>query len=439
MAEHSTRSLDPREAREPTAVRVEVVNGTAAGRTARVEVGAKIRIGTRDDCALQIDDDTVSRQHLEIQCEAAGVVLVDLGSKNGSWFAGSQFTRLVVQPPAAVRVGGVELRITVAAGAALPRFGALVGTSAAMRAAFDLMARVAPSELPVLIRGETGTGKELAARAIHDASDRAARPYAVVDLAAIAPSMIESELFGHVRGAFTGAAADRAGAFEDAKAGTVFLDEIGELDLAAQPRLLRVLETGEIKRLGSNTYRKSGARIIAATNRDLAAEITAGRFRADLFHRIAGIAIELPPLRDRPDDIPVLIAHFAAQFPAALPRPVVPPETLAAMQRYEWPGNVRQLRKVLERATLLAAGGAITAELLGLEVRAPIAATPARAAGEPLLPFKEAKQRLVDVWEREYLEQIIAASTGNVTRAAQVAGIARVHLHRLLKKHGLES
>jgi len=425
----STRSLDEPTRRVPLGVRIE-----AAGKHATVAAGGRAIVGSRDDCELVVSDDTVSRQHLEVRSEPAGIVLVDLGSKNGSWFGGNRFTQIVVRPPATIRIGGVELRI--GAHEPAPRFGGMVGASLAMQRAFEMMSRVAVSDVAVLIRGETGTGKELAARAIHDGSPRSDKPYVVVDLAAIAPSMIESELFGHVRGAFTGATTDRAGVFEEARDGTVFLDEIGELDLASQPRLLRVLETGEVKRVGANRYTKTRARVIAATNRDLEAEIAAGRFRADLYHRLAGLTIELPPLRERGDDIPYLIAYLRERWPASLPPLDLPAPTIAAMQRYEWPGNVRQLVKVIERAALLAGGGAITPELLGV---APAAASamPAAVPDGPIESFKVAKQRLVDAWEREYLETILDAAGGNITRAAEIAGVARVHLHRLLKKHAL--
>jgi two-component system nitrogen regulation response regulator GlnG len=430
VAMDRTHSLERGAPRHEGRIRIE------AGRQAiELSPGETKRIGSSSDADLVLQDTTVSRQHLEVTLGEDGLVMTDLGSKNGSWFGGSQFTRLVIAPPAAIRVGAVELRIRAAETRETARFGELVAVSAAMRAAFDVMTKVAASDLPILIRGETGTGKELAARAIHTASRRADKPYVVVDLAALTPGVIESELFGHARGAFTGATTDRAGAFDDARGGTVFLDEIGELDLEVQPRLLRVLESGEVKRVGENTYKQTRARIVAATNRDLTEEIAATRFRSDLFHRLAGIEIVLPPLRDRLDDLPVLIDHFANSRSSTMPPIDLPGETLAAMTHYAWPGNVRQLYKVIERAAVLAGGGAITPQLLGLTEAPDV--EPAEPLTGDVGPFKEAKQRLVDAWELDYVRRLLAAADGNVTRAASLAGLARVHLHRLLRKHRL--
>jgi DNA-binding NtrC family response regulator len=299
----------------------------------------------------------------------------------------------------------------------------MVATSPGMRAAFALLRRVVDHDAPVLVLGETGTGKELVARGLHDESRRGKEPFVVVDLGALSAGVIESELFGHVRGAFTGAVAERAGAFEAAGAGTVFLDELGEMPLALQPRLLRALESGDTKRVGANRYLRTHARVVAATNRDLAAEVEDRTFREDLYHRLAVVVVTLPPLRDRPEDIPLLVDLIVGD------RGVVPRATRDALAEHDWPGNVRQLRHVLERALILAPGGTITAELLGLGV----ATEPRRE----LAPFKDAKQRLVDAWEREYVAELVERSAGNLSAAARRAGIARGHLHRLLRKHGI--
>jgi len=300
-----------------------------------------------------------------------------------------------------------------------------------MRQLFALLERIAPSEASVLVLGETGTGKELCAEALHAHSLRKARPLVVVDLAAVQPNLIESELFGHVRGAFTGAVSDRAGAFERADGSTLFLDEIGELSSELQPRLLRALERGQVKRVGANDYRTVNVRVVAATNRDLLSLASEGRFREDLYHRLAVLAVRLPPLRERRDDVPMLVQALLQQ----LGRPgAIGPATLARLGAHDWPGNVRQLRNVIERAVSLSPGaGEVPPELLVLpEDRS--APTPSSSSG---LPFKEAKERLIEAFEREYLEGLLSRCGGNVSRAAREAGIDRVYLHRLLKRYAL--
>jgi DNA-binding NtrC family response regulator len=299
-----------------------------------------------------------------------------------------------------------------------------------MRALFELLARVASADAPVLIHGETGTGKELCAEALHARSARASAPFVVVDLAAIQPSLIESELFGHVRGAFTGAVADRAGAFERADGGTVFLDEVGELSAELQPRLLRALERGQVKRVGANDFKTVNVRVIGATHRDLPALAQEGRFRDDLYHRLAVLNVRLPPLRERRDDIPDLVRALLAR----LGQPdAIGPEGIAALCGHDWPGNVRELRNAVERAVSLG-------HLPGPGDFAMAAPAPApRTTGWRGLPFKVAKDKLVAAFERDYLLDLVSRCAGNISRAAREAGIDRVYLHRLLKHHGLRA
>jgi DNA-binding NtrC family response regulator len=292
-----------------------------------------------------------------------------------------------------------------------------------MRELFTLLERVAASDAPVLIEGETGTGKELCAHAIHAASVRKRKPLTICDLAAAAPSLIESELFGHVHGAFTGADRDRDGAFFCADGGSLFLDEIGELDAALQPRLLRALERSEFKPLGGEMVRVD-ARVIAATNRNLAAEVQAGRFRSDLYYRLTVLRVALPPLRVRREDIPLLVERFLGQD---APGASVDVEAMALLVDYDWPGNVRELRNVVRRATSLLAGERVI-EPRHLGIEGPVSG-PER--------FHEAKQALVSAWETEYLKQLLARSGGNMSRAARVAGLERAYLYRLVRKHGL--
>jgi DNA-binding NtrC family response regulator len=315
------------------------------------------------------------------------------------------------------------------------RFGDLIGASVPMRALFALLERVACSDVGVLIEGETGTGKELVAEALHRASPRAARPLVICDLAGVSRSLIESELFGHVRGAFTGAERERDGAFALADSGTLFIDEIAELELDVQPRLLRALERRQVKPVGSSSWRDLEVRVIAATNRDLSAEVRAGRFREDLFHRLAVMRLRVPSLRERREDIPLLVEHLLARAGSPA-RPTEP--ALARLVAYGWPGNVRELKNVLDRALSLLGPGApdeprrIEPELLGL----PPGGRPSGTA--PVATnFREAKAQMIAAWERAYVGRLLDQAGGSITRAAREAGMDRVYLHRLLRKHGM--
>jgi len=289
-----------------------------------------------------------------------------------------------------------------------------------MRHAFALLERVAATEATVLLEGETGTGKELAAAAIHDAGPRTADPFVVVDCGSIPDNLLESELFGHERGAFTGAEKSRAGAFEEAHGGTIFLDEIGELPLPLQPALLRVLEERSVRRVGSRSARKSvDVRVVAATNRDLRAEVNAGRFRGDLFYRLAVLRVRLPSLRDRLEDLPLLVETLLRRLGATpdAKRRLTRSAFLRSLRRHSWDGNVRELRNYLERALVFGPPEPSDA-----------------AATDP--GFNASKRRAIEAFEREYLAELIAGHDENVTAAAKTAGINRVTLHRLLRKHG---
>ena len=295
-----------------------------------------------------------------------------------------------------------------------------MGSSLAMRQLFTKLERVAAGGVDVLLTGETGTGKELCARAIHQKSGRTGE-FVVLDLAGSAPSLIESEFFGHVKGAFTGADTGRMGAFEHAHRGTVFLDEVGELPLELQPRLLRALESREVKPVGGGAYRKLNFHFIAATHRDLQAQVRANRFREDLFHRLSGVTVELPPLRQRSGDIEVLVN--AMLLKRGLSTSAVSAETRSLLAGYHWPGNVRELRNVVEQVLSLGTPP---------ELRS-IAQTLA-----PHAPFKLAKEQMTAAFERDYLKHLLERHQGNVTRCAEDSGLTRVHLYRLFKKYGLE-
>jgi two-component system response regulator AtoC len=313
-------------------------------------------------------------------------------------------------------------------------FEELVGQSPAMQEVFRVVQRVADAEATVLLRGETGTGKELVARALHRRSARRDGPFVAVNCTAVPRDLIESEFFGHERGAFTGATSRRQGRFQQADGGTLFLDEIGDLDLAIQSKLLRALQEREVTRVGSDRIERVDVRVVAATNRDLEALVKDGQFRDDLYYRLDVIPVRLPPLRERPGDVPALVDHFVRSFAARLGRPVPmpPPEVLAAAAGYPWPGNVRELRNLCERAALM--GWDAVAPLLGRPaVEEPTLATPAEFS----LPLLDARARLVERFERAYLTRLLKQHRGKVGEVARAAGIAERNLYEKLKAYGL--
>jgi len=319
-------------------------------------------------------------------------------------------------------------------------FHNLVGKSERMREVYRLLEQAAGLDITVLLGGETGTGKELAARAIHYHSARKGRRFVPVNCGALPPDLVESELFGHARGAFTGAATAKRGLFEEADGGTLFLDEIGELPLPTQVKLNRALQEKEIRRVGDNAPSRVDVRVVAATHRDLRAEVTAGRFREDLFYRLNVFPVRLPALRERPEDVPLLAAHFLEKHGRAMRREMtgIDPEALRLLASHAWPGNVRELENAVERAVAIAAGPTLLARDLPAELGAPSATLP---GGAPLasLPYREAVEQAQDRVSREYLVALLTEFQGNVTRAAARAGVERESLHRLLKRHGLRS
>jgi DNA-binding NtrC family response regulator len=421
----------------PDRLRLLVLSGPEQGKQLLLERGTYL-IGKAPGCDLVLSDGEVSRQHLELQVQEGGILMRDLGSTNGSFFGGARFSEVTVGPGAVITIGTTELRLATVERSQpiLPsssdRFGELLGPSLKMREVFAILELVAQSDVAVLIEGETGTGKELCAEAIRAASPRAKGPFVVCDLAGVSRSLIESELFGHVRGAFTGADRDREGAFQQANGGTIFIDEIGELELDMQPRLLRALESRKVKQVGAAQYKEIDVRVIAATNRDLREEVKAGRFREDLYHRLAVVRVTLPTLRERKEDVPALVQEFLAGKEVE-----VPAETLALFTEYDWPGNVRELKNVIDRGlSLMGQGRALLPSLLGLEPQA-------AAGGTPQWPtvgnegFREAKERLIASWESDYVSQLLRRAGGNVSKAAREGGLDRVYLHRLIKKYGI--
>jgi DNA-binding NtrC family response regulator len=311
--------------------------------------------------------------------------------------------------------------------------GGIVGGGAAMKRVFETLRKVAPTDLTVLVRGESGTGKELVAQALHELSPRRERPFAAVNCAAIARELVESELFGHERGAFTGADARRAGRFEAANGGTLFLDEIGDMPPATQAKVLRVLQERRFERLGGTTPIEVDVRIVAATHRNLEAEIAAGRFREDLYYRLRVVEIALPPLRERREDLPALAQRLLVQVAERHGRSAktLAPAALAALGRHAWPGNVRELRNTLERAAVLCEGDVIDAGDLHLEVAA------APLPDDPSVPFSEAKRRATEEFERAYLLRALRAHGGNVSHTADAIGMVRQSLQQKMRELGL--
>jgi DNA-binding NtrC family response regulator len=405
-----------------------------------IALGARaVVVGAHGSCDLVLTDSQVSRKHAELAIADGGVRIKDLGSTNGTWWQGSRISEVVVPAGATVQFGATPVRVLGADAPTMPpsertRFGAMVGTSVAMRELFAVLELAAPTEATILIEGESGTGKELAARAVHDASPRADAPFVTVDCSAIAENLIDSQLFGHVRGAFTGADRERKGAFVEASGGTLFLDELGELPLAAQARLLRALEAQTVQPVGADRPVKVDTRVVAATHRNLSAMVASKEFRFDLFYRLAVVHVALPAVRDRLDDLPALIASFYAAR-GADPGPI-DGDNLDTLRRHGWPGNVRELRNVLERAWALSAPGA-TFRTLKLWVEAGPAAASFGEVVDTSLAFKDAKERWNDHFERRYVAGVWSAHAGNISRAAEQAGLSRRHFRELLYKHAL--
>jgi transcriptional regulator with GAF, ATPase, and Fis domain len=454
-----------------------VMSGPDAGK--EVEISKARCSGGRsiiNDLVLQ--DKAVSGTHFEIAVRDDGYRLRDLNSRNGTYVAELQIREVYLRPGVTFRAGQTQLQFQPTADVVeielskKDRFDRVVGTSAAMREIFASLEKVSPSDLTVLITGETGTGKELIARGIHNASTRRSRPFVVLDCGSIPRDLIESTLFGHEKGSFTGAVGQHRGCFEQASGGTIFLDEIGELDVHLQPKLLRVLEQREIKRVGGDKTIKVDVRVLAATNRDLRAEVNAGHFREDLYFRLSVVHVEMPPLRERRDDVASLVQHFLREVASRRGLTLsFSQDAMAALVSHSWPGNVRELRNVVERAAALSDGPVITradlvfgpdggpsliaahdlaqagasaarraaAELSGVELP-PLPSGPAifdPALLKPGLGFKQTKQTVVDAFERAYLGALLERNEGNITRSAQEAGLTRYHLRELLKRHGL--
>jgi DNA-binding NtrC family response regulator len=425
--------------------RCEVMAGPDKG-AQQVSDAPEFCIGTAEGNQLVLTDRTVSRHHCVITATPQGFMIRDLGSTNGTALGGYRIESAYLKPGALIGIGKTNVRFDN-----LPetireplsqegRYGRVLGESTAMRRIFAMLPRVAASDSTVLLEGETGTGKGLVADAVHQQSPRAAGPFVVVDCSSIPSTLLEAELFGYAKGAFTGAYMARPGVFEAANGGTVFLDEIGELPLEMQPKLLRVIEDRMIRRLGTALPVQLDVRIIAATNRDLRQEVNRGTFRSDLFYRLNIVRIRLPSLRERREDIPLLAHHFYKQFTKNEDgRP--PAELLAALVRQDWPGNVRELRSAVERAVLMEDPELWRESSGGVQLPREEGATataPAAEVFDPTLSFRAAKEEAVARWERAYLQALIRASDGNLSRAARAARMNRNHLRELLRHHHVQ-
>jgi DNA-binding NtrC family response regulator len=421
--------------------RARVVNGVDKDAVASA-VDGRLTVGTAEGATLRLKDPTVSRFHLETEWTEAGLVIRDLGSTNGTMLGPTGVREITARDAIELDLGRTRVRIEMEMGrvrresTTARSFGALIGGSAPMRAIYSVLERAAPTTVPVLITGESGTGKELAARAVHAASPRASKPFEVVDCGGLPPTLVESELFGHERGAFTGAVSEREGAFERADGGTLFLDELGELPLEVQPKLLRVLGEGEVRRVGGKKTKKVDVRVVAATNRDLRREINVGQFRGDLYYRLAVIQVRMPALRERLDDLPSLVMALFERI--RKDRGVqaeidLDEDFWTPLATYAWPGNVRELRNYLEQLLILRVAPPLEGASDVAE-RAP----GALLEGLDQLPWHNAKSELIERFERQYISTLLAQTHGNIAEAARRAGVDRGTLFRTIRRLGLK-
>lgn len=431
--------------------RLLVIEGASKGKKLDL-TRAVIRIGKRENNDLMVEDKTVSRNHLEILQTEDSYLLKDLESTNGTFINDLKVKEAYLTPGDVIRIGNTRIEFTAfdekvqIEPSTHQEFGPLFGRSRKMRQIFGILEKISPTNATVIIEGETGTGKEVVARAIHENSPRKNKSFVVFDCGGVAENLIESELFGHLKGAFTGAIATRKGAFEEATGGTVFLDEIGELSLDLQPKLLRALEQREVKKVGSNESTPIDVRVICATNRNLRKEVSEGRFREDLYYRLSVVKIQVPPLRERPDDIPFLVEKFLAsskfnQMPdGKLHVTRVEDDALKMLTRYQWPGNVRELVNILERVAPLVDGNSITGQHISYlfqEMEKEEEEATERMTVDMRLPFKEAKQKIVENFEKDYLAALLRRNNYNISKTAREAGVDRKHIRNLLKKYGI--
>jgi DNA-binding NtrC family response regulator len=421
---------------QPKAFRVHVVAGPDAGKVFRIDAasGGRVLLGQGPACALRLEDATVSRRHAAFDLVDGALKLKDLGSTNGTFVNGVRAIEVELSGGESVRVGATVLQVEPGEPGRDPapeqnRFGRFVGASPEIRRLYPTMQRIAASDVPVVIEGETGTGKEVLAESLHELGPRESGPFVVFDCTTVAANLMEATLFGHERGAFTGALNASPGVFEQAHGGTLFIDEIGDLDVALQAKLLRAIERAEVRRIGGRQWVHVNVRVIAATRRDLDHEVQAGRFRDDLFFRLAVARIELPPLRNRRKDIPLLAAYFWQELrgePSALTG-----DLLSRLEDSDWPGNVRELRNAIARKIALG------------ELSSPSSRPSLPSAGaDPLqeiidldLPFPIARDKALALFEQRYVSSVLTRHGGNVTRAAHASGVGRRYFQTIRGRH----
>jgi transcriptional regulator with GAF, ATPase, and Fis domain len=446
--EHLTGTRIRREATPATVnlrrCKLVVIKGTQRG-TEFVVTGDVFRVGKAPENDLVLADETVSRVHFEIARDAKGYLVRDLKSTNGTFLDGAEVKEAYLRAGSVIGLGACELKFTPFEERIeiLPSeqesLGEMVGKSPAMREIFGLIEKIAPTDATVMIEGETGTGKDMIARTLHQLSPRRDAAFVVVDCGAVAGTLIESELFGHEKGSFTGAVAARQGAFELASGGTVFLDELGELSLDLQPKLLRVLEQRELRRVGGTKTIKVDLRVIAATRKDLRSEVEKGKFREDLYFRLNVVPITAPSLRERREDIPLLIDSMLKKLDASHigDGAMLSEASRVALMAHDWPGNVRELRNVIERALALGADPGLLVAPLGPTDVGKGAQLRDGVEFEPGVSFRETKEKWTELFERRYLSWLIRRSDGNISKAARDADMDRKYLHKLLRKYGI--
>lgn len=434
------------------AVAALIVSGPDEGK--RHEGSDALTIGTADGNDLVLTDRTVSGFHVRASRGASGIVLEDRRSTNGTFVGDVRIERAVVPAGTDVALGESVVRFSDAGDVEVDvleveELAGLRGRTPGMRRLLAQIAKAAKSDVPVLVNGESGVGKELVARALHELGPRRSGPFVTVDCASLSPTLIASELFGHEKGAFTGADRRHVGAFEQGHGGTIFLDEIGELPDSLQPTLLGVLERRKLRRVGGRDEIPSDARVVCATHRDLHAEVNRGRFRLDLFYRVAVVKLVVPPLRERPDDIPLLVRHFVDRADArgATSDALFGPTMMAAMQRHDWPGNVRELRNVVEATIAMGEAPELVARASATSVPPPTAERAASSPPPASVPtyrslvgtsYRDARASVLTQFEIEYLGALLDKTKGNVAQAAREADMDRSHLFELLKRHGLK-
>jgi two-component system, NtrC family, response regulator GlrR len=432
--EHSTSITARRASLDPLPIVLRVENARAHPSTFRLSSGRCI-LGAGSEAEVVIEADTVSRQHAELCLVPEGVAVTDLGSKNGCFYLGQRFQHMTLHPGSRFRIGTVEVQISIDAetlsreDARQPSsYGDLIGISARMRQLFAQLLRLEGSKVNLLIAGESGTGKELIARAVHEHSAVYQGPFIVVNCGALDRQLVRSELFGHQRGAFTGAVSRHIGAFEAASGGTLFLDEIGELPIDVQPMLLRALEERKVTPVGSHDEVPFDVRLITATHRDLSADVRAGTFREDLFYRVQVVRIEVPPLREHLEDIPVIARELARRQGV----PSLPDDFIEALGNHRWPGNVRELRNAVEAYLALGEPPALTSSTDPDDIESALA-----RFVNPGKSYADQKQELMQRFTRAYLTHLMQRTGGNQSEAARVSGLERTYIGRLIGRLGL--